>query len=58
MCKDYKYEVSNNTDPIWAEIKVPADIPYCGDLDPQDGDLVRECPPSNSRCFTLFEDMT
>ena len=58
MCKDYEYVISNYSHPVLAEVNVPENIPFCGDLDPHNEDLVKECPPTNSRCFTLFEDMT
>ena len=60
-CKEYEYVITNNSHPIIAELKRPdltVDLPYCGDLDPHNVDIVVECPPANSRCFTMFEDMT
>ena len=57
-CKEYEYVVTNNTHPIIAQIHNPdltVDLPYCGDLDPQNSEIVVDCPPTNSQCFTLFE---
>ena len=57
-CKDYEYVISNNSNPIIAELKIPEDLPRCGEFDPLNADLVKECPSTNSRCFTLFVDMS
>ena len=59
-CKEYEYVITNNSNPIVAQLHRPdltVDLPYCGDLDPQNADIVVDCPPANSQCFTLFENM-